>query len=284
MLFEPGCLGRSPGMTARSTVGSRRLPSRDALLRVALAAAHAGGRRTLEWFGRRISPEIKADGSPVTPADRASEREIRETIRRTYPTHSILGEELGPTPGDARIRWVIDPIDGTKSFVHGVPLYSVLVAVEVDGQSVVGVVHLPALGDTVEATLGGGCRWNGRKARVSSIGRLSDATVLTTSVRALEASGASFRRIASATRTQRGWGDAYGHVLVATGRADAMIDTGLQAWDVAPLRPILREAGGSLTNWVGEPGDVPGNYVSSNGLLHKSLLKIVGETNDLRHQ
>ena len=252
-----------------------RVPSASALLRVARTAARAGGARTLEWFGRRITPEIKPDGSPVTPADRASEREIRRTILREFPAHAILGEEGGLTPGRAKVRWIIDPIDGTVSFIHGVPIYAVLVAAEVGGEPVAGVIHLPALDETIEAARGLGCRWNGRRAHVSPTRKLSEATVLTTSVRALESEGVPFRRVISRTGRQRGWGDAYGHALVATGRADAIIDTGLKRWDVAPLFPILHEAGGEITDWTGLAEPASENFVSSNGHVHRALLRLL---------
>ena len=253
------------------------LPSLTALLSVARTAARAGGRRTLEYYGGRISAETKPDGSPVTPADRASEAEVRRIIRHSFPTHTIVGEEGGVQEGDRRIRWIVDPLDGTKSFVHGVPLYSVLVAVEVDGVPAVGVIHLPALGETVEAATGQGCRWNGRGAHVSRTDRLSDATLLTTSVRALESRGVRFQRLAAVTRTQRGWGDGYGFALVATGRVDAMVDVGLQLWDNGPLLPILEEAGGRFTDWDGVRTIASEDVLGSNGLLHEPLLKILSE-------
>jgi histidinol-phosphatase len=253
--------------------GSRGVPRTEELLRVARTAAVAGGRRTLESFGRRLRPEIKPDGSPVTRADRATEREIRRVLRRAYPGHSIVGEEGGLSDRGSPVQWVIDPIDGTASYIHGVPLYAVLVAATVRGRSVAGVIHLPALGETIEAAIGHGCRWNGRPARVSSTTRLSEATLLTTSVRALEDSGVPFRRLSSASHRQRTWGDAYGHALVATGRADAMVDTGLKIWDVAALIPVLTEAGGRITDWRGALNPIPGNAVSSNGRLHEAVLE-----------
>jgi histidinol phosphatase-like enzyme (inositol monophosphatase family) len=229
----------------------------------------------LESFGGRRKAEVKADGSPVTAVDRASEEELRRKIRKSFSDHTIVGEEGGESAGDARVRWFLDPIDGTKSFIHGVPLYSVLVAVEVEGRPVVGVIHLPALGETVAAGSGLGCRWNGKVAHVSRTERLSEATILTTSVRALEAEGVPFQRIASATKTQRGWGDGYGFALVATGRADVMIDTALHVWDIAPMIPILEEAGGRVTDWRGNRTILSSNYVGSNGILHEPLRRLL---------
>jgi histidinol phosphatase-like enzyme (inositol monophosphatase family) len=251
------------------------LPTLASLLSVARTAAIAGGRRTLEHFGGRIPSETKPDGSPVTPADRASEGEIRRLIRRKFPSHTIVGEEGGIEAGDPRIRWIIDPIDGTKSFIHGVPLYCVQVAVEVEGVPSVGVVHLPALGETVDAAVGLGCRWNGRTTRVSTVGDLRDATLVTTSVRSLESHGVSFRRLYSATRTQRGWSDGYGYVLVATGRADVALDAEVYLWDCAPLLPILEEAGGRFTDWAGVRTIGSPNCLGTNGLLHEAMLKLL---------
>jgi histidinol-phosphatase len=247
----------------------------ESLLRVARNAARAAGRRTMELFGRRIRPETKADGSPVTPADRASENELRRLIRKAFPDHTIVGEEGGTSTGNPRVRWILDPIDGTKSFIHGVPLYSVLVAVEVDRRPSVGVIHLPALNETVDAALGLGCRWNGKVAHVSTTARLGDATIVTSSVRALERGGVPFHRLATATRTQRSWGDGYGFALVATGRADAMIDSGLKVWDIAPMLPILEEAGGRLTDWRGARTIRSLDYVASNGKIHEPLLRLL---------
>lgn len=219
--------------------------------------------------------ERKEDGSPVTPVDRAAEEVLRQRIRKLFPDHTIVGEEGGESAGNPRVRWFLDPIDGTKSYIHGVPLYSVLVAVEVEGRPSVGVIHLPALGETVSAASRLGCRWNGRVAHVSLTRDLADATVLTTSVRALEAAGASFSQLASATQTQRGWGDGYGFALVATGRADAMIDPFLHSWDIAPVVPILEEAGGLVTDWGGARTIFSSNYLASNGKLHAPLLRLL---------
>lgn len=238
-------------------------------------AAHAAGRSTLESFGRRVQPEIKPDGSPVTAVDKGAESELRRIIQESFPTHTIVGEEGGTSPGDPRVRWILDPIDGTKAFIHGVPLYSVLVAVEVEGRPSVGVIHLPALEETVEAATGMGCRWNGKVSQVSSTESLSESTIITTSVRALEARGVPFHRLASATRTQRGWGDAYGFALVATGRAEAAIEPKVGLWDVAPMLPIIEEAGGIATDWSGARTILSSDFVASNGAIHAQLLRLL---------
>ncbi len=260
---------------ARSSVHGGRTPSLARLREVAERAARAAGRRSLEGFGGRLGSETKSDGSPVTQFDRAAEQEIRRVVRRSFPDHVILGEEGGTTGTDPRYRWIVDPIDGTKSFVRGVPLYAVLVGVEVDGRPTVGVIHLPALGETISAAVGHGCAFNGRAARVSDIDRLSDATLLTSSVRGIERRGVPFRRLWSATNTQRGWGDAYGYALVATGRADAMVDAEVHVWDVAAILPVLEEAGGRLTDWRGRATIHGRDAVGSNGRIHAALLRLL---------
>jgi histidinol-phosphatase len=259
----------------RSKVRGRGPPPLPRLLEVAERAAVAGGRRSLEGFGGSVRAEIKPDGSPVTRFDRAAEAEIRRVIRRAFPGHVILGEEGGRSGTDARCRWIVDPIDGTKSFVRGVPLYSVLIGVVVDERPSVGVIHLPALRETVSAAVGYGCTWNGKPARVSRTARLSEATLLTTSVRGIERRGIPFRRLSEATHTQRGWGDGYGYALVATGRADAMVDSDVHVWDVAPLLPILEEAGGRFTDWRGRATIEGRDAVGSNGRLHDPLLRLL---------
>ena len=252
------------------------------LLGVAVEAARAGGRRALEDFGREIPIETKPDGSPVTRADRASEEVIRERIRARFPDHAILGEEGGASPGDHWVTWILDPIDGTKSFVRGVPMWGVLVGVEVAGAPVIGVAFLPALGELVEAAQGLGARWNGRPARVSSIDDLGQATLLTTSVRAIEQRDVPFRRLIDATGLQRGWGDCYGHVLVATGRADVMLDPHVSVWDNAPFLPILREAGGRFTDWRGTETIHGADSVSTNGRLHERVLELLSGASPVR--
>ena len=236
----------------------RDIPLRD-LLNVAVDAAYLAGRRTLAYFNAEVAVESKADSTPVTAADREAERVIRERIGRHFPHHSILGEEQGDTRGgDPDYRWYIDPIDGTKSFIHGVPMYGVLVAVEVRGKPAVGVCYLPATDEMVAAADGMGCTWNGRVARVSAVARLEDATMNTSSI------------AASLDRS-----DAYGYVLVATGRAEVMLDPVINPWDVAPLPVILREAGGRFTNWRGEETIHGPDGVATNGALHESVLGIL---------
>ena len=241
------------------------------LVDFAIALAHAAGDRTLRWYGQRVQHTDKVDGSPVTIADREAETLLRERIADRFPDHGVLGEEFGETNPGARVRWILDPIDGTRSFMRGVPLYGVLVGVEVDGVAAVGVAHFPPLRETVAAGLGLGCTWNGNPCRVSEVGRLSDALVLTTDPRAL-AADAGWSALQARAGTVRGWGDCYGHALVATGRAEVMLDPVMNPWDSAPFLPILTEAGGRFTTRHGVETIHGGSALSTNGTLHPEVL------------
>lgn len=253
-------------------------PSLSDLLQVAMEAAHLGGCRTLGYFNTGLAPEWKADGTPVTLADREAERVIREHLARHFPTHSVLGEELGEQAGTAggdKYRWIIDPIDGTKSFICGVPLYGTLIGVEVAGRPAVGVVYMPALEEMVSAAVGLGCRWNGRPCRVSSVAKLCDAVVLCTNGERASARGPAWDKIVAGSRIQRGWGDCYGYVLVATGRADVMFDPAMKPWDCAPLLPIMQEAGGTFSDWQGNATIWGPDAFATNGKLFAEVLGIL---------
>ena len=248
-----------------------------AMLDFATEAAWQAGKITLEYFQSGTAVERKADASPVTLADRRAEEKLRDCIQRTFPLHGILGEEFGEVAGRSPYRWVLDPLDGTRSFIQGVPLYGVMMGLEDAGRAVLGVVHFPALGETVYAAKGEGCYWNGRRARVSAVTQLEDAVVLATSVRSLyeEGRGAAFEALQEKTRLQRTWGDCYGHILVATGRAEIMLDPILNIWDCAALQPILEEAGGTFTDWTGIHTHTGGNGISTNGHLLQTVMEIV---------
>jgi histidinol phosphatase-like enzyme (inositol monophosphatase family) len=254
-------------------------PSLKDLLNVATDAAYAAGRRTLAYFNTRIDIETKADNTPVTCADREAEELIRATVLQAFPAHSILGEEGGIHEGDPSHRWIIDPIDGTKSFICGVPLYGVLIGVEVRGQPAVGVVYLPALDEMVAAARGMGCTWNGRPARVSATSRLQDAVVSCTSITTALSRSDALETIASRAKVTRGWGDCYGHVLAATGRIDIMLDPRMNPWDAAPFVPIYQEAGGHYTTWKDEPTIWGPDGVGTNAALHQAVMQILRREN-----
>jgi histidinol-phosphatase len=251
-------------------------PSLNDLLNVAIDAAYDAGRRTLAYFNTRVAVETKADNTPVTRADREAEEMIRATILKRFPSHAILGEEGGIHEGsDKRYRWIIDPIDGTKSFICGVPLYGVLIGVEVDGRPQVGVCYLPALDEMVAAAKGLGCEWNGRVACVSATSLLEEAVVSSTSIATALSRSDAFEKIMSRAKVTRGWGDCYGHVLAATGRIDVMLDPRMNPWDAAPFLPIYAEAGGHYTSWQGEATIWGPDGVGTNAALHREVIEIL---------
>lgn len=249
----------------------------EALREFAAELAWNAGRVTLRYFQTALATELKADESPVTIADRQSERLMREMIEARYPRHSILGEEEGETRPGAAFRWILDPIDGTKTFVRGVPMYAVLVGLEREGEVVVGAVNIPPMAELLVAAKGLGCSWNGRAARVSTTSSLGEALLLSTDSESMEkyGRGEAYRRIVAATKMQRTWGDAYGYALVATGRAELMLDAAMSIWDCAALYPVLTEAGGTFTDWQGNPTITANEAIATNGALLPEVLRLV---------
>ena len=230
-------------------------------LEFARSAAREAGDLTLRYFQTdEASPEFKDDDSPVTIADKQAEQLIRDRIAGAYPDHAVVGEEYGETDRGASHRWIVDPIDGTKSFVHGVPLYGVLLALEIDGSLEVGVAHFPALDEMLSAATGLGCWWNGKETRVSRLDQLDRAVcchIDTASfAKASPEKGEGWKRLQQAVYYNAGWCDAYGYLLVATGRAEIALDPVMNIWDCAPFPPIFREAGGYFGDWQGNEGRV----------------------------
>jgi histidinol phosphatase-like enzyme (inositol monophosphatase family) len=241
----------------------------DARLAPAAELARLTGDIALRHYRSRLAVETKADGSPVTVADRAAEEAARDWVRRYFPDDGVLGEEFGEERAGARRRWVIDPIDGTKSFVRGVPLWGSLVAL-CEGETVLaGAAYFPAIGELIAAAPGAGCWWNGSRCAVSAVDALGAATVLTTDGRFRERPErrAGWERVAGAASIARTWGDCFGYLLVATGRAEMMCDGILSPWDAAALFPIVREAGGTFTDWDGHATAFGGSAVATNQLL-----------------
>lgn len=249
------------------------------LLDFAVRLARDAGEITNQYFKGSFVTERKADRSFVTNADREAESYLRSAISEAFPADGILGEEEGERAGTSGRRWIIDPIDGTYSFVHGVPLFAVLIGLEINGESILGVVNLPALNEIVYAARGLGCFWNGEPARVSSTKSLPEALLLCTDFSTCEQHGFGpaaevLQRRVNARRT---WGDAYGHVLVATGRADIMLDPIMNVWDCAALLPIIEEAGGRFTDWLGQSTIHGGNAISTNALLFDQVMEVIRE-------
>lgn len=248
------------------------------LLDFAIDAAWQAGRLTLGYFQTGISAERKGDNSPVTIADKQSEQKLRGLIQQYWPDHGIIGEEYGEQPGKSNLTWILDPIDGTKSFVQGVPLYSNLVALVDDQGPLLGVANFPALNEVIYASRGGGCYWNGRRTRVSTTSELKDAVLLASEIiDGYEKRGKTqaWERILDSTYIHRTWGDAYGYLLVATGRGDVMLDPIMQIWDCAPFQVILEEAGGTFTDWNGTPTIRAGEAIATNGVLFPQVMSAV---------
>ena len=252
-------------------------PSLREILDFATEAAWHAGRITLQYFQTDVTVDTKADATPVTAADRGAEQAIRELIGERFPDDAIIGEEHGEEAGTTGRRWIIDPIDGTKSFVHGVPLYGVMIGVEIDGEPAVGVVNLPAMNEMVCAAKGLGCTWNGRPARTSTVTDFGEALICFTSSDSMETHGRgdAYRRLRAQARLARGWGDCYGHILVATGRAEIMLDPILNVWDCAALPPIIEEAGGTYTDWEGRRSIWAEEGISTNGTLFDEAMSLI---------
>jgi len=247
------------------------------LLDFAVGLARGAGDITLQYFRKQPETSTKADGSYVTIADRQAEDYLRKQIAERFPDDGVLGEEHGESAGRSGRRWIVDPIDGTFAFVHGVPFYGVLIALEIDQQLVAGVVNMPTLGEIISAAKGVGCFFNGEPARVSNTSKLEDALLLSTDFFACAQYG--FGRAAelmqARAKTSRTWGDCYGYVLVATGRADVMLDPVMNFWDCAALLPIMEEAGGTFTDWRGVRTASGGNSIGTNGLLFDEVMSLI---------
>ncbi len=248
------------------------------LLDFALDATWQAGRISLGYFQTGVAVERKSDNSPVTIADKSAEQRLRQLITQTYPDHAIIGEEFGEQGDTSGLKWIVDPIDGTKSFMSGVPLYGCLMAL-VDGDEVlVGVAHFPALNETVYAARGLGAFWNGRRARVSTRSSLSDSLLLMSDVSNYGDKTAAWEKLVSSTYIQRTWGDSYGYLLVATGRAEIMLDSKMAVWDCGPFPVILEEAGGTFTDWKGKSTIYGGESIATNGVLYDQVMEIVNRS------
>lgn len=254
----------------------------------AVSLAKRMGALTLEYFDHEVGVERKEDGTPVTIADRGAEELGRKLIEEVFPEDSILGEEFDDKVGTSEWQWILDPIDGTKSFIHGVPFYSNLIGVQrrqEDGKTepTIGVIWVPALGRGVWASAGGGA-WEffedeskTRPARVSHVDKLEEALFLTTDCYDFDLVGreGAYDELEEKCRLTRTWGDAYGYYLVATGRAEIMIDPFFEIWDAAPMLTILREAGGAFCNWNGEETIEGREGVGTNGALREQVAEIL---------
>jgi len=265
-------------------IAQNSLTTMQQRLEFARKIAEQAGQLTLKFFynTESFAVEHKEDESPVTVADRETESFLRDQIADHFPNDAIFGEEFPNTEGTSGYRWFIDPIDGTKSFIHGIPLYSTLIGLEHDGQCAGGVIALPALNELVWAGRGLGT-WHETKrrgptrCRVSSCSHLADATFVVSEVLTFDKINRrdAYNRLEKSVRLTRSWGDGYGYALVATGRADIMVDPIMSEWDAAPLLVILEEAGGRFTDWNGNATIFGQEGVGTNGSLHDAVLSVL---------
>jgi myo-inositol-1(or 4)-monophosphatase len=248
---------------------------REAALLFLETLARAAGDVILPYFQRPdLAVESKSDLTPVTAADRKAEQVMRALIEKHHPTHGILGEEYGEKNPGAEFVWVLDPIDGTKSFVAGVPLFGVLLGLLHEGRPLAGCIFQPVLeeiclGDGETTTL------NGRQVRVRENVPLERALVLATDPAGVEVHQefAPFEQLRQRAGLFRTWGDCYGYLMVAAGRADVMLDPVMNPWDLLPLIPVIRGAGGQITSWSG--GDAVDSAVAAAPGLHPEVISIL---------
>jgi len=254
----------------------------DARLELACQAAREAGERTLRYFrSGQLAVERKSDNSPVTVADREAEQILREIIQSSFPDDAVVGEEFGQRMGDSGYRWILDPIDGTTSFVSGVPLYGTLIGVEYQQRAVIGVIHMPALSECVYAAEERGAWYvtgsdEPKVARVSSCESLADGLFVTSQIDLFEKREAwqCYRELQRRAYITRTWGDCYGYLLVATGRAEVMVDAAMSIWDAAAIQPVLEEAGGTFTDWMGERTIYHGEGIGTNRRVLDEVLSV----------
>lgn len=250
----------------------------DRRLETAIAAARAAGEIALRHFRTRLDVETKADRSPVTEADRACERCIVEILRKGFPDYGIFGEEFGEKAGTTGKRWIIDPIDGTKSFIRGIPFFATLIGLEEDGDVTMGVVHAPATGELLYAARGWGAYdEGGKRLHVSDVKSLADAMVSFGGMAIFQRMGhwKAFETIVARSVRQRGFGDYLGSAMVARGWSEAMLELDVKPWDLAPLKILVEEAGGRFTDFSGNSTIYGGSAVVTNGGIHDEVLEIL---------
>ncbi|MBM82338.1 MAG: histidinol-phosphatase [Planctomycetaceae bacterium] len=252
----------------------------------AVVTAREAGEFILQHYqSESLEVEVKQDESPVTVADRGAEQLMREHIAAHFPEDGILGEEMEDKPSQNGFRWILDPIDGTKSFVHGVPLFGTLIGLELDERCVLGVCRFAALNEVVYAAQGEGAWWQTggdtpKPAKVSNVASLDKALFCTTTITGWDTTGTRdvFDRMCQRSGLTRGWSDCYGHALVATGRADVMIDPEMSPWDAAALVAIAQEAGGHFVDWKGDVSIHSNNGISVNAALKDEVLAVIAES------
>src|SRR5215813_10840255 len=249
----------------------------DPILTAAIDAAKAAGEIALRYFRTNLTIETKADRTPVTRADRECETRIVEILSGRFPDIGFLGEEYGERPGTRNARWIIDPIDGTKNFIRGIPFFATLIALEEGGEVTTGVMLAPAIGDLLYARKGQGAFANGRPVHVSAITDLRDAMLIHGGLKDLKVRPCwqPFLRLVDATARQRGFGDALGHSVVICGQAEVALEPEIKPWDVAATKILVTEAGGRFSDFAGSPSIYTGSAVISNGRVHEEVLQML---------
>jgi len=244
---------------------------------VAIDAAQEAGRFALGYFDQGIAIEWKPDQSPVTMADKGAEQLLRKSLLSKFPNDGFLGEESGDTAGSSGYRWIIDPIDGTRSFVRGIPVWATLVGLAYKDELIAGVAYAPAMKQVFRALRGDGAYRDERRIHVSDIDTLDKAHVYYSSISWFKRVGHDqhFLNLVNLTERQRGFGDYYGFLLIAQGSGEIMVEHGVHAWDIAALAPIIEEAGGKMTAWDGKFDLEKPDVIASNTRLHAEALRII---------
>lgn len=252
-------------------------PTMHPTVAAAIQAAQAAGEIAMKYYRGGFEVDIKPDQTPVTQADREAERAIRAVLARAFPGCGFLGEELGEE-GPRQRRWIIDPIDGTRNFVRRIPFWAVLIGLEEEGEVTAGVMFNPVSEELFWARKGDGAFANGERIRVSDCARLKDATMLHADLGLLRSAGRwdGFVRLVDACGRTRGFGDYYSYGLVAQGKAEISLEMDLKPWDVSPLKILVEEAGGRLTDFSGRPTIYGGSVLATNGRLHEEALRLLG--------
>ena len=248
----------------------------DRVLTIMTEAARAAGEMALKYYRRGVEVTLKPDRSPVTRADREAEHVIVEILGEAFPEYGFLGEELGER-GPKEIRWIMDPIDGTRNFVRGIPIWAVLIALEERGEITAGVIHNPATGELYTARRGRGAFLGEERLRVSDISSLDRATLIHATLGFLRSGGhwEGFVRLVDATERQRGFGDYMCYTVLAEGKAELAVEVDLKPWDLAPVKLLVEEAGGRFTDFAGTPSIYSGTALVSNGKLHDAALALI---------
>jgi histidinol-phosphatase len=244
---------------------------------LAIEAARKAGDHARTYYDTTVKVEHKADASPVTIADREAEQIIRGLVSQHFPNDGFLGEEFGDQPGASGFRWVIDPIDGTRSFVRHIPIWATLIGLEYKGEQIGGIAYVPVMNQMYRALRGDGAHMNDRRIRVSDTATLADSLMCYSSIRWFQGAGReqTFLQLVKATQRQRGFGDFYGFTLLAEGACDLMLEHGVHEWDVSALKAIVEEAGGTFTDWNGTPTTQTPDVLATNGKLHAATLEIL---------